>query len=105
MVAHMIEDLMSAQTEVANVYKVGLNTSRLLFALGDLLCSWLLLRGAEIALLRLSGNVPADDRAFYEGKVAAARFFAQHTLPKISAERAIAVAIDDSLMRLDEESF
>ena len=47
---------------------------------------------------------PAD-KAFYEGKVAAAQFFAQHNLPKITAELAIAEATDLSLMDLDEASF
>ena len=59
-----------------NVYKVGLNTTRLLLALGDLVCAWLLLRQAEVALERLGGEVSAKDKAFYEGKVAAAQFFA-----------------------------
>ena len=33
-----------------NIYKVGLNTTRLLMALGDVVCAWLLLRQAEVAL-------------------------------------------------------
>ena len=104
MVGHMINDLMSAQDEVRNIYKVGLNTSRLLMALGDVVCAWLLLRQAEVALVKLSGDA-GKDTAFYEGKIAAAQFFAQHNLPKISAERAIAEATDLSLMDLDEASF
>ena len=104
-VGHMINDLMSAQDEIRNIYKVGLNTSRLLMALGDVVCAWLLLREAEVALQKLGGEVSAKDKAFYEGKVAAAQFFAQHNLPKISAERAIAEATDLSLMDLDEAAF
>ena len=38
-------------------------------------------------------------------KVAAAQFFAQHNLPRISAERAIAEATDLSVMDLDEDAF
>ena len=45
------------------------------------------------------------DTAFYEGKVAAAQFFAQHNLPRIGAELAIAQATDLSLMDLDEAAF
>ena len=104
MVGHMINDLMSAQDEIRNIYKVGLNTSRLLMALGDVVCAWLLLRQAEVALEKLGGDA-GKDQAFYEGKVAAAQFFAQYNLPKISAERAIAEATDLSLMDLDEASF
>ncbi len=104
-VGHMINDLMSSQDELRNIYKVGLNTSRLLMVLGDVVCGWLLLRQAEVALQKLSGEVSAKDKAFYEGKVAAAQFFAQTNLPKISAERAIAEGIDLDLMDLDEASF
>ena len=109
MVAHMINDLMSADAsaeggELRNIYKVGLNTSRLLMALGDVVCGWLLLRQAEVALEKLAGDA-GKDQAFYEGKVAAAQFFAQTNLPRISAELAIAQATDLSLMDLDEAAF
>jgi hypothetical protein len=106
MVGHLINDLMSAQEEIRNIYKVGLNTSRLLMTLGDVVCAWLLLRGAEVALEKLGGpEGGGKDKAFYEGKVAAAQFFAQNVLPKIAAERAIAEATDLSLMEIDEASF
>jgi hypothetical protein len=90
---------------IKNIYKVGLNTSRLLMVLGDVVCAWLLLRGAEVALQKLAGEVSASDKAFYEGKIAAAQFFARTNLPKITAELAIAEATDLSLMELDEASF
>jgi hypothetical protein len=105
LVGHMINDLMSAQEEIRNIYKVGLNTSRLLMVLGDLVCAWLLMRQAEVALEKLAGDVSDKDKAFYEGKVAAAQFFAQHNLPKVSAELAIAESTDLSLMDLDEAAF
>jgi len=108
LVGLMINDLMSADAssggDIRNVYKVGLNTTRLLMALGDVVCGWLLLRGAEVALGALAGD-PGKDKAFYEGKIAAAQFFAQTNLPRISAERKIAEAVDLSLMDLDESSF
>ncbi len=104
-VGHMINDLMSSAEEPRNIYKVGLNTSRLLMALGDVVCAWLLLRQAEVALHKLAGEVSEKDKAFYDGKIAAAQFFAQTNLPRISAERAIAEEIDLDLMDLDEASF
>ncbi len=109
-VGHMINDLMSADAsaeggELRNIYKVGLNTTRLLMVLGDVVCAWLLLRGAEVALEKLAGEVSEKDQRFYEGKVAAAQFFAQHNLPKITAERKIAEGIDLALMDLDEAAF
>ena len=110
MVGLMVEQLMSANPQAEggdeqNVYKVGLNTSRLLCALGDIVCSWLLLRQAEVALAALGGEVGAKDKAFYEGKVAGAQFFARNVLPKVSAERAIAESTDLSIMELDESAF
>ena len=107
LVGHMINDLMSAESDVRNLYKVGLNTTRLLMVLGDVVCGWLLLRQAEVALAKLDGEeaLSAKDRSFYEGKVAAAQFFAQYNLPKLSAERAIAEATDLSVMDLSEDAF
>jgi alkylation response protein AidB-like acyl-CoA dehydrogenase len=110
MVGLMVEELMSANPtaeggDERNVYKVGLNSSRLLCALGDLVCSWLLLRQAQVALDKLGGEVPAKDKAFYEGKVAGAQFFARNVLPKLAAERAIAESTDLSIMDLDEAAF
>ncbi len=92
--------------DLANIYKVGQNTTRLLLACTDLLVGWLLLRQAEVATAALAGDgVSAKDRAFYTGKVAAARFFATTMLPRISAERAVAEATDNALMALDESAF
>ncbi len=108
-VSHMVADLMSADEsseggDRRNVYKVALNTTRVLMVLGDVVCAWLLLEGAEVASAALTSR-PGTDTAFYEGKVAAARFFARTTLPRISAERAIAEAVDLAVMDLDESVF
>ncbi|MGH3363556.1 MAG: acyl-CoA dehydrogenase [Nocardioidaceae bacterium] len=109
-VGALINQLMSSDPsaeggDLRNIYKVGLNTSRLLMVLGDIVCSWLLLRQAEVALEKLGGDVSEKDRAFYEGKVAGAQFFARNVLPKVSAERSIAEATDLSLMDLAEDAF
>ncbi len=109
-VATMIGQLMSADEsaeggDIRNIYKVGLNTTRLLMVLGDIVCSWLLLRQAEVALDKLGGEVKDSDRDFYEGKVAAAQFFARNVLPKLTAERQIAEAMDVSLMDVPESAF
>ncbi|NJP28274.1 acyl-CoA dehydrogenase [Microbispora sp. SCL1-1] len=85
------------------VYKVGLNTTRFLMSLGDLVLGWLLLRQAEVALNALSAS--EEDKAFYTGKVAAASFFAQTVLPRLAAERRVLAATGQDLMELPEESF
>jgi alkylation response protein AidB-like acyl-CoA dehydrogenase len=109
-VSTMIGQLMSADPtaeggDLRNVYKVGLNTTRLLMVLGDIVCSWLLLRGAEVALAKLGDELSEKDQAFYEGKLAAAQFFARNVLPKIAAERAIAENVDLAVMDLPEAAF
>jgi alkylation response protein AidB-like acyl-CoA dehydrogenase len=87
------------------VYKVGLHSRRLLLALGDLLVGWLLQRQATVALAALNGEVSDADRAFYTGKIAAAKFFAAEILPNIGADRRIIESASTELMQLDEAAF
>ena len=102
----MFGQLTSAQEDVRNMYKVGQNTTRLLMSLGDLVIGWLLLRGAAVANAALDAGVAdARDRAFYEGKLAAARFFATTVLPELSARRVVAESTDNALMDLPETAF
>ncbi|HZY29575.1 MAG TPA: acyl-CoA dehydrogenase [Jiangellaceae bacterium] len=108
--ATMVGFLMSADPDTENgdrrnVYKVGQNTTRLLLATGDLVISWLLIRQAAVALEKLDGDLAEKERAFYEGKIAAAQFFARQVLPRLSAERAVAEATDNALMDIDEAAF
>lgn len=106
MVAAMIGQLTSAQEDVRNVYKVGQNTTRLLMSCGDLAIGWLLLRQASIALQRLDDNgLSTADQAFYEGKLAVARFFASTVLPELVARRKVVEGTDNALMDVAEEAF
>ncbi|HYB15060.1 MAG TPA: acyl-CoA dehydrogenase, partial [Streptosporangiaceae bacterium] len=106
MVAAMTSFLVASADAPAEIYKVGLNTTRLLMALGDLVIGWLLLTHAEIALRQLD-ELPAGsaDRDFYAGKLAAARFFAATVLPRLAAERAIVEETTLDLMDLPEAAF
>src|SRR3984957_8587554 len=79
----------------AEIYRAGLNTTRLLMALGDLVVGWLLARQAEVALARLDEGPQPADRAF----------FAATVLPRLSAEREIAETTSLDLMELSEDSF
>jgi len=76
---------------------VGLQTTALLESLAELVIGWLLLRQAEVALAALAGD---RDRDFYEGKVAAARFFARTVLPELSTRRAVLERTDLAVMDL-----
>ncbi|MCX4730999.1 acyl-CoA dehydrogenase [Streptomyces sp. NBC_01363] len=103
-VGTMITDLTATGEDVKNIYKVGLNTTRLLMASGDVVVGYLLLKGAAVAAEKLR-DASAKDVAFYQGKIAAAKFFAANVLPGVSAERALAESVDNSLMELDEAAF
>jgi len=112
-VGHMVSAFMSSDarqegSDPRNIYKVGQNTTRLLLAAGDLIVGWLLLRQADIAITALQNPdnpVSPADKSFYEGKVAAASFFAKQVLPRLAVERAITEATDNDLMDLDEAAF
>jgi alkylation response protein AidB-like acyl-CoA dehydrogenase len=96
----------ASMSQPAEIYLAGLNTTRLLLALGDLLIGWLLARQAEVALARLdeAGLAPGDE-AFYQGKLAAAGFFAATVLPRLAAEREIAESVSLDVMELAEGAF
>jgi alkylation response protein AidB-like acyl-CoA dehydrogenase len=90
--------------------KVGLNTTRLLLSLGDLIIGWLLVRQAEVAMTALDRAPDGQsgrhhDTAFYQGKIAAAGFFAETVLPRLAVEREIAEATTYELMDLPEAAF
>jgi alkylation response protein AidB-like acyl-CoA dehydrogenase len=91
--------------ETRELYKVGLSSRRVLLALGDVIISWLLLRQAEVALKALGTELSTADKLFYEGKVAAARFFAREVLPRVGADRRIIENTDLDVMDLPEEAF
>ena len=103
-VGHCVNELMASVEDARNVYKVGLNTTRALMGLGDLVVGWLLLRQAAVAVDKLPTST-AKDKVFYEGKIAAAKWFAANVFPELTAKRAIAEAVDNSLMDLDEAAF
>jgi hypothetical protein len=96
---------MEAQADPQQIYKVGLNSTRLLMASGDLIIGWLLLRQAEVAVKALAAGPSDRDRVFYEGKIETARWFARNRLPLLAAERAVAEATTLDLMGLPEEAF
>jgi hypothetical protein len=105
MLSAMIGFVMSAQQDPRNTYKVAQQTVRFLMSTGDVLIGWLLLRQAEVALAALDRETTAKDQAFYQGKVAAASFFARNVLPELSARRAIVEATDNALMDVPEAAF
>jgi alkylation response protein AidB-like acyl-CoA dehydrogenase len=110
-----IEAMLTAMTGFAigsldrpeEVYKVGLNSVRLLLAFGDLLIGWLLACHAEVAQRALDNadTLSEADRDFYTGKIAVARFFATTVLPRLETERKILERTALDLMDVPEAAF
>ncbi|MFE9784630.1 acyl-CoA dehydrogenase [Nocardia salmonicida] len=96
---------MAGRTEPTELYKVGLGSVRFLMSVGDLLIAWRLLVQADIAAAALASDAAPQDRPFYQGKVAAASFFAKNVLPELTATRNILATIDNDIMAVPEEAF
>ncbi len=100
-----------------------LNARPFLGLLGDLLVGWQLIQGALVAKAALAGiyaknGIAADDKAgkralargnaeaaFYEGKLASARFFATAILPTVKGRCLGILAGDRTPIELLDESF
>ena len=94
---------MESQEKPEEIYKTGLNTTRFLMAVGEIIIAWLLLRQAEIAISKSTD--PGRDADFYAGKIASAKFFIRTVLPHISAEKVILESEDGGLMGISEAAF
>lgn len=105
MAASLTGYLMAAQEDAASIYKVGLGSVRFLMAVGDLLSGWLLARQAAVAIEKLDAGATGADKSFYEGKIAAASFFAKNMLPLLTSTRQIIENLDNDVMELDEAAF
>ena len=100
----LVGHAMASQENPAEIYKVGLSTSRALMAVGDVIITWLLLRQADIAAEKLAAGA-GKDTDFYTGKVASAKFFVATVLPHITADRKIVEGTDSSIMEIPESAF
>jgi len=74
-------------------------------SVGDLVIGWLLQRQAAVAIEKLDAGAAGSEKAFYEGKIAAATFFARNFLPLLTSTRTVIENIDNDVMELDEAAF
>ena len=102
-IAVLVGHAMASQEKPEEIYLVGLNTSRCLMAVGDVITAWLLLRQGDIASAKLPNA--GKDSDFYSGKIASAKFFVRNYLPHITADRNIVDATDNSIMEIAEGAF
>jgi alkylation response protein AidB-like acyl-CoA dehydrogenase len=85
---------------------IGLYSTRILHATGKIYCGKVLLDMALVAQKKIN-ELGTDhyDYAFYQGKVAAARFFLQNIVPEIETTLAIIKAGDTSAIEVEEKAF
>ncbi len=105
MAASLTGYLMAAQEDQASIYKVGLGSVRFLMSVGDLVLGWLLQRQAAVAIEKLDEGATGTEKSFYEGKIAAASFFAKNFLPLLTSTRSTIENLDTDVMELDEAAF
>ena len=104
-VGTMITDLTATGEDVKNIYKVGLNTTRLLMASGDVVVGYLLLKGAAVAAEKLASAV-REGRAPSTPARSPRRSSSRRTSCRGSGTaQALAETVDNSLMELDEAAF
>ncbi len=87
---------------------VPLNANRFLEMMSELVVGWLLLEQGVIAhgVRQAAGGIdahPEDD--FYEGKVAAAQFYARNVVPGVAFKLQLLSAEDESALGLSDASF
>lgn len=87
-----------------SLYHAGLQGNRLLFGLAELVIGWLLIRHAAVALKKRA-TATGEDAAFYDGKVASARFFASEVLPNLVMLPKHVSGSTLKLMELADEAF
>ncbi|BCI51000.1 acyl-CoA dehydrogenase FadE5 [Mycolicibacterium litorale] len=105
MAASLTGYLMASQEDAKELYKVGLGSVRFLMSVGDLMIGWLLQRQAAVAIEALDAGATGEEKAFYEGKLAVASFFAKNFLPLLTSTRQVVENLDNEIMELDEAAF
>ena len=95
---------LTAAASAGDVKRFLANTNAYLEMLGHTVIAWMWLKQAIAADRGL--EAPSEpDRAFYQGKLAAARFFYAHELPKIEAQAKLLAALDTTVLEMPDAGF
>ncbi|MCC6555373.1 MAG: acyl-CoA dehydrogenase [Polyangiaceae bacterium] len=86
-----------------SLYHAGLQGNRILFALADLVVGWLLVRQAAAAIRGRAAR--PEERAFYDGKIASARWFAREVLPGLTLARKLVEQSALDVMQMPDDAF
>ena len=91
------------QNAMQNPNHLGAGAHHYMHIMGIVTLGWMWLRMAKVAQTALASDT--DDKAFYEVKLATARYYMDRFLPDVGALRRKLEAGADSLMALDEAAF
>jgi len=91
------------QNAMQNPNHLGAGAHHYMHIMGIVTLGWMWLRMAKVAQTALASDT--DDKAFYEAKLATARYYMDRFLPDVGALRRKLEAGADSLMALDEAAF
>lgn len=80
------------------------NASEYLHMLGHVVIAWMWLEQAAAASKRLP-DASESERAYFEGKLHAARFFTRYELPRIERQAALLQRLDDTTLTMPEGGF
>ncbi|MDB5706033.1 MAG: acyl-CoA dehydrogenase domain protein, partial [Sphingomonas bacterium] len=83
------------------------NATLYLDAFGHVVIAWMWLRQAIAAQRGLAseGGESVGERAFYEGKIAACRYFFRYELPRTVSQLALVRSLDDTCLRIEPAQF
>ena len=91
------------EARVANPQAALANAGIYLDMFGHVVIAWIWLIQA-IAAAKAAPKTESE-RAFYDGKLAACRFFVRYELPKTQAQAALLESLDDTPLRIDDAGF
>ncbi|PNQ74104.1 acyl-CoA dehydrogenase [Erythrobacter sp. SAORIC-644] len=91
------------QNAMQNPNHLGAGAHHYMHIMGIVTLGWMWLRMAKVAQTALASDT--DDKAFYEAKLATARYYMDRFLPDVGALRRKLEAGADSLMALDKAAF
>jgi hypothetical protein len=94
-----------AQEGLKNPDEAGAASVDYLHLFGWTAFAFLWAKTAKVALAKLAQGVTGEEKAFYEAKLATARFFVARLLPRHSAHFAQLLAGSKSLMAFPDEAF
>lgn len=81
------------------------NATLYLDALGQTVVAWRWLVQAGVAARALAAGAPSADRAFYEGKLAACRYFHRYELPRTGPTLDLLDSLDDTPLHVGDDAW